>query len=118
MRSLRRLAELRGGKCRAEKTYKAIYNHHPFTILGTPNILGVLKSKGYKTFDSICDEIYDHCKNDRKRLDLVINATNELLHTEKLEEIDYITKQNFRQLERNCEGTINYLNKKFKSLFG
>lgn len=93
-----------------EKTYKAIYNHHPFTILGTPNILGALKNRGYKTFDSICDEIYDHCRNDRKRLNLVINATNELLLTEKLEEIDTITTHNFSQLEKNALATVEQLN--------
>lgn len=93
-----------------EKTYKTIYNHHPFTILGTPGILKVLRSKGYKTFNSICDEIYDECLNDRKRVDLVINATSELLHSSKQEEIDLITKHNFAQLEKNSLETVKQLN--------
>lgn len=93
-----------------EKTYKTIYNHHPFTILGTPGILNVLKSKGYKTFDNVCSEIYDQCSNDRKRVDLVINATVEILNSTNHEEIDRITKHNFAQLEQNSLDTIEQLN--------
>lgn len=94
-----------------EKTYKTIYNHHPFTILGTPGILKALHSKGYKTFDTVCSEIYDQCSNDRKRVDLVINATNELLNSPNVEEIDRITKHNFSQLEKNSLQTVDRLNK-------
>lgn len=93
-----------------EKTYKTIYNHHPFTILGTPGILKVLRTKGYKTFDGICDEIYDNYLNDRKRNDLVINSTLEILRSSKHEEIDSITKHNFAQLEQNSLDTVNQLN--------
>jgi len=93
-----------------EKTYKTIYNHHPFTILGTPGILKTLKSKGYKTFDGICNEIYDQCSNDRKRSDLVINSTLEILRSSKQEEIDLITKYNFAQLEKNSLETVKQLN--------
>lgn len=94
-----------------EKTYKTIYNHHPFTILGTAGLLRVLRSKGYKTFDGICDEMYDLCPNDRKRVGLVINTTKELLQSTRLEEIDVITKHNFSQLETNSLETVNKLNK-------
>jgi len=93
-----------------EKTYKTIYNHHPFTILGTAGLLETLRSKGYKTFNGICDEMYDLCPNDRRRVDLVINATKELLNSPKLEEIDTITKHNFAQLEKNALATVDQLN--------
>lgn len=93
-----------------EKTYKTMYNHHPFTILGTAGLLKVLRYKGYKTFDGICDEIYDQCANDRKRVDLVINATKEILNSPKHEEIDAITKHNFAQLEKNSLATVEQLN--------
>jgi hypothetical protein len=93
-----------------EKTYKTIYNHHPFTILGTAGLLETLRSKGYKTFNGICDEMYDLCPNDRKRVDLVINATRELLNSPNLEEIDTITKHNFAQLEKNSLATVDQLN--------
>jgi len=93
-----------------EKTYKAIYNHHPFTILGTAGLMKVLRSKGYKTFAGVCDEIYDQCANDRKRVELVINATNQLMKSPKHEEIDTITKHNFAQLEKNALVTVEQLN--------
>ena len=93
-----------------EKTYKAMFNHHPFTILGTAGLLNAVKSKGYKTFDGICDETYDLCGNDRKRVELVISATTELLNSPKHEEIDTITKHNFAQLEKNALVTVEQLN--------
>lgn len=93
-----------------EKTYKTLYNHHPFTLLGTAGLLETLRSKGYKTFNGICNEMYDSCPNDRKRVDLVINATKELLNSSKLEEIDIITKHNFAQLEKNSLVTVEQLN--------
>jgi hypothetical protein len=93
-----------------EKTYKTIYNHHPFTILGTAGLLNVLRSRGYKTFNGVCDELYDQCSNDRKRVDLVINATKEILDSPKHEEIDNITKHNFNQLEKNALATVEQLN--------
>ena len=93
-----------------EKIHKTIYNHHPFTILGTAGLLNVLRSRGYKTFDNICDETYDLCPNDRKRVDLVINATKEILNSPKHEEIDSITKHNFNQLEKNALATVEQLN--------
>jgi hypothetical protein len=69
-----------------------------------------VKSKGYKTFDGICDETYDLCGNDRKRVELVISATTELLNSPKHEEIDIITKHNFAQLEKNALVTVEQLN--------
>lgn len=100
-----------------EKTYKTIYNHHPFTILGTPGILAVLKKRGYKTFDSICNEIYDRCNNDRKRINMVIDATKELLLSNNIEEIDRITRYNFAQLEKNALNTIDDLNETIHKVF-
>lgn len=93
-----------------EKTYKAIFNHHPFTLLGTAGLLNAVKSKGYKTFGSMCNEMYDLCGNDRKRVELVIGATTELLNSPKHEEIDIITKHNFAQLEKNALATVEQLN--------
>ena len=54
--------------------------------------------------------MYDLCPNDRKRVDLVINTTKELLNSPNLEEIDIITKHNFAQLEKNSLVTVGKLN--------
>ena len=34
----------------SEKTFKAIYNHHPFILIGDCNSLELLRSYGFKTF--------------------------------------------------------------------
>ena len=93
-----------------EKTYKAIYNHHPFTVLSSPNFLSKLKSRGYKTFHDICDESYDFCKIDRKRYKLVIQSTKELISTKKHGDIKHITEHNFLRVTNNSLETIDYLN--------
>jgi hypothetical protein len=93
-----------------EKTFKTIYNHHPFVILGTPYFLEALKQRGYKTFNSVCDENYDFCKNDRKRLKMVIESTSQLASSKLHSKIDEITKHNFSQLTANCLETVRYIN--------
>lgn len=93
-----------------EKIYKVIYNHHPFVILGNAGILAALKNKGYKTFDSICNEIYDECRNDRKRLGLVLSATKQMFQSTNTNELASITEHNFAQLEKNALITVDRLN--------
>jgi len=51
-----------------EKTFTAIANNQMFIIVGHPGSLDLLKSLGYKTFDSIIDESYDTELNNTKRL--------------------------------------------------
>jgi len=99
-----------------EKTYKVIYNHHPFTILGNQGILKTLRARGYQTFNTICDELYDECRNDRKRLDLVINATEQLIASTNYLELKRITDYNFNQLEKNAHTTISHLNSAIQTL--
>lgn len=99
-----------------EKTFKTIYNHHPFTILGTPNFLKALHRKGYKTFSSVCNEEYDFCRNDKKRLNLVIEATKQLI-TSTHDDIEMITQHNFSQLNENCMETIYRLNNSISKIF-
>ena len=43
----------------SEKTFKPIYNLHPFIFLGNPFSLKKLKELGYKTFNRWWDESYD-----------------------------------------------------------
>jgi hypothetical protein len=51
-----------------EKTFTAIANNQMFIIVGHPGSLDLLKSLGYKTFDSIIDESYDTELDNTKRL--------------------------------------------------
>lgn len=100
-----------------EKTYVAIHNHHPFVVLSTPNFLSTLHSRGYKTFDQICDESYDYCFNDKKRLKMVIESTKQIINSSKIDIIQSITKHNFNRLENNALNTIRLLNESFKNIF-
>lgn len=63
-----------------EKTFKPILNLQPFIIVGSVGSLKLLKSLGYKTFDSVIDESYDNEENDELRLkrclDLVRDIAN------------------------------------------
>lgn len=43
----------------SEKTFKPIYNMHPFLFLGNPYSLKKLREFGYKTFSNWWDESYD-----------------------------------------------------------
>lgn len=44
----------------SEKIWKPIYALHPFMVLGNQGTLASLHEMGYKTFDGILDESYDH----------------------------------------------------------
>jgi hypothetical protein len=105
------------GSFLTEKIYKTIYNHHPFTLLGTPGLLSLLRSRGYKTFSNICNEMYDLCNNDRKRVSMVIDATTELIQSNNHSELNMITKHNFSQLEKNTFSTVALLNSKISKAF-
>ena len=56
------------GNFLSEKTFKAIRMKHPFIMMGPPNSLAFLKSKGYKTFDLFIDESYDSIYDDVQRM--------------------------------------------------
>ena len=43
-----------------EKSFKPMFNKHPFIIIGVPGALQGLKDLGFKTFDNFWDESYDN----------------------------------------------------------
>ena len=55
-----------------EKIYKAIYNLHPFVIVGPAKMLELLRQQGYYTFEELFDESYDNELDHVKRIDLVV----------------------------------------------
>lgn len=57
-----------------EKTYKPIYNLHPFIIIGSARFLELLRNKGYQTFPEFFDESYDIEEEPQTRIDMVIEA--------------------------------------------
>ena len=54
-----------------EKTFNAIANNQMFIIVGHAGSLDLLRSLGYKTFDSVIDESYDTILNNGDRLEAV-----------------------------------------------
>ena len=56
----------------SEKTYKPIYNLHPFINIGGPGILKLLRDDGYATFPELFDESYDEIKNCSDRIKQII----------------------------------------------
>ena len=70
--------EVSGGVFVTEKTLKPIRNAQAFVILGCQHTLEFLKQHGYKTFNGIIDESYDHMPNIHDRWGLVYNIAVDL----------------------------------------
>ena len=81
-----------------EKTFNAIANNQMFIINGQANSLDLLKSLGYKTFDSIIDESYDAIADDTQRWSCAMQEVKRLStidQTEILEKIKPIAEYNY-----------------------
>lgn len=69
-----------------EKTMRPITSKRPFIILGASGTLALLKSKGFKTFDTIIDESYDSIADHSDRFDSVTASIKEFV-TQPIEKI-------------------------------
>ena len=100
-----------------EKTIKPIMNLHPFVILGNPKTLSVLKSFGFKTFDTWWDESYDSEIDFLKRGEKLINLVESLCNKTSdewktmLEEMEDILHHNKKLLHKLA--TSQYAQKEF-----
>ena len=70
----------------SEKTLRPITSKRPFIVVGAPNILSLLKHKGFKTFDTIIDESYDSITDPSDRFDSVTASIKEFV-TQPIEKI-------------------------------
>ena len=59
-----------------EKIFKPIVSKQPFMLLAAPGNLEYLRSYGFKTFDGIIDESYDHIQDNDQRIDNVVKQIN------------------------------------------
>jgi hypothetical protein len=91
-----------------EKFARAVFNYHPFVILGTPYFLKNIKELGYKTFDTFICEKYDEEENPYTRLDMAINSIKDM----PVEKNDML----LNILIHNCENMINVYNNEYNKL--
>lgn len=73
----------------SEKTYKAIYNYHPFLLVGCRGTLTYLRDKGYETFSDLFDETYDDYLSPAKRINAVLEQVDKFCKRDQ-KEIDDI----------------------------
>lgn len=89
----------------SEKTFKTILAGHPFIIMGSPHMLSLLKTLGYKTFHPYIDESYDAESNLTSRKDMVIREIEKIINMNENDRHDLflaiseITKFNFHHLQ-------------------
>lgn len=59
----------------SEKTFKVIACSHPFMVMGNKNTMSKLREMGYKTFNGLIDEEYDHLPT-HERMQHIIKSIN------------------------------------------
>ena len=57
-----------------EKSFKPLYNKHPFLIIGAPGAMQGLRDLGFRTFGDLWDESYDSETEPGKRLQKIKNV--------------------------------------------
>jgi len=67
-----------GGAFISEKCFKPIRHAQPFVIAGTPYTLRVLRDLGYRTFDHVLDNSYDHEPDNTQRYIKLRNTLDQL----------------------------------------
>ena len=74
----------------SEKTFKAIYNHHPFILIGDCHSLELLRSYGFKTFEPFIDESYDEEVDNYTRMKLAIKEVKKLCSLDDNEKREFL----------------------------
>ena len=91
----------------SEKTWRPICYKRPFLLIGSPGQLNFLKYFGYKTFEGIIPEDYDHLIG-IQRVDRVFEILTQLIESKS---IDSIIEQCTDILEYNYNLFIEYQKK-------
>lgn len=99
----------------SEKTFKPIYECHPFLLLSSKGSLKRLKELGYQTFDRWWDESYDECDEYFDRIEKICNILLDLksksfdeLYNMKMEMKDILVQnyENFIQRRNQSPNEI------------
>jgi hypothetical protein len=75
-----------------EKIYKAIAHKHPFIYVSIDGALELLKSFGYKTYDTIIDESYSREPDPYKRMLKIIDEIKRLSNLNSEQLIEFKTR--------------------------
>ena len=84
-----------------EKTWKSIFNFHPFIIVGSPNSLKYLKERGFDIFEDIFDSSYDDIYDGTERLQRIFDILDDFLKTNSILELQKIREDIFPRLLHN-----------------
>lgn len=93
-----------------EKTLSALLSKRPFIIIGASGSLRNLKSKGYKTFDSVIDESYDRITDPSHRLEAIFELVNDL-HNKSIDQIKQIVSDSTDNVIHNRKLTLDRIRK-------
>lgn len=74
----------------SEKTFKPMLYLQPFILISVPNSLELLRDMGYKTFHPYIDESYDHEKDDRERLLMILKEIEKFVNYTHNQKIDFL----------------------------
>tara|TARA_B100000287_G_scaffold433998_1_gene497197 strand:+ start:2798 stop:3994 length:1197 start_codon:yes stop_codon:yes gene_type:complete len=84
-----------------EKTWKAVFNFHPFVIVGAKGSLGYLKKHGFDIFEDIIDSSYDTIDNSELRLKQIFNILDDFFKSHTTHKLQKIRESMFPRLLHN-----------------
>ena len=84
-----------------EKTWKAIFNFHPFVIVGAPNSLKYLKDKGFDIFEDIFDSSYDKIIDKDERLSKIVSILGDFMSNNSLDDLQKLRIDIYDRLLHN-----------------
>jgi len=84
-----------------EKTWKAIFNFHPFVIVGSPNSLRYLKERGFDTFEDIFDSSYDSIIDEDKRLEKILLTLDNFFKNNNIKKLHKLRNDIYDRLLHN-----------------
>jgi uncharacterized protein YneF (UPF0154 family) len=90
----------------SEKIFRPILKKHPFILVSRPHTLSIMRSIGYKTFDSIINEDYDKEEDDCKRMLMIVDEIDRLCHLND-DELRVFLNEAKKITEYNCNTLLN-----------
>ena len=84
-----------------EKTWKAVFNFHPFVIVGCRGALRYVREKGFDTFDDIFDSAYDDIVDKQKRIEKIFDTISYFLKNNSTSQLNDLRNDIFPRLTHN-----------------